>query len=73
MQQFLVGLDVGSTTVKAIVVDAATDTTIWQDYQRGGRSDRPGFLAPFVAPADTRVVRDKSGPARQARFLNSPV
>src|SRR6201986_5004727 len=34
MQQFLVGLDVGSTTVKAIVVDAATDKTIWQDYQR---------------------------------------
>src|SRR5271165_5935714 len=34
MQKFLVGLDVGSTTVKAIVVDAATDTTIWQDYQR---------------------------------------
>ena len=27
-------MDVGSTTVKAIVVDAATDTTIWQDYQR---------------------------------------
>src|ERR1700744_1256516 len=34
MEKFLVGLDVGSTTVKAIVVDAATDTTIWQDYQR---------------------------------------
>src|SRR5438270_6061235 len=34
MQQFLVGLDVGSTTVKAIVVDAATDKAIWQDYQR---------------------------------------
>src|SRR6202161_2544266 len=34
MQRFLVGLDVGSTTVKAIVVDAATDKTIWQDYQR---------------------------------------
>src|ERR1700733_985377 len=34
MHQFLVGLDVGSTTVKAIVVDAATDKTIWQDYQR---------------------------------------
>ena len=32
--KFLVGLDVGSTTVKAIVVDAATDKTIWQDYQR---------------------------------------
>ena len=42
---------------------------IWQDYQRGGRSDRPGFLAAHVAPADTRSIRRKSGPARQARFL----
>ncbi len=32
--QFLVGLDVGSTTVKAMVVDAATDQILWQDYQR---------------------------------------
>jgi predicted CoA-substrate-specific enzyme activase len=34
MHQLLVGLDVGSTTVKAVVVDAATDATLWQDYQR---------------------------------------
>src|SRR5690242_19130900 len=34
MRQLLVGLDVGSTTVKAVVVDAATDQVIWQDYQR---------------------------------------
>jgi predicted CoA-substrate-specific enzyme activase len=32
--QFMVGLDVGSTTVKAVVVDAATDKVLWQDYQR---------------------------------------
>ena len=32
--QFMVGLDVGSTTVKAIVVDAASDKVVWQDYQR---------------------------------------
>src|SRR6266436_3309306 len=32
--EFMVGLDVGSTTVKAIVVDAATDQVLWQDYQR---------------------------------------
>jgi activator of 2-hydroxyglutaryl-CoA dehydratase len=32
--QFLVGLDVGSTTVKATVVEAATDKVLWQDYQR---------------------------------------
>src|SRR6201998_3804660 len=32
--KFLVGLDVGSTTVKATVVDLATDQILWQDYQR---------------------------------------
>src|SRR5437764_1478343 len=30
----LVGMDVGSTTVKAVAVDAATDEMIWSDYQR---------------------------------------
>src|SRR5271157_3411912 len=28
------GIDVGSTTVKVIVVDDATDQILWQDYQR---------------------------------------
>jgi len=32
--KFMVGLDVGSTTVKAVVVDAKTDQILWQDYQR---------------------------------------
>ncbi len=32
--RFLVGFDVGSTTAKAIVVDAATDQILWQEYQR---------------------------------------
>src|SRR5258708_19757404 len=32
--KFMVGLDVGSTTVKAVVVDAASDKVLWQDYQR---------------------------------------
>ncbi len=32
--KFMVGLDVGSTTVKAVVVDAKTDRILWQDYQR---------------------------------------
>src|SRR5918996_6425958 len=32
--QFLVGVDVGSTTVKAVAVDAATDAMVWSDYQR---------------------------------------
>src|SRR6266511_4130808 len=32
--QLLVGVDVGSTTVKAVAVDAATDQIVWSDYQR---------------------------------------
>ncbi len=32
--KFLVGLDVGSTTVKAVVVDVSSDQVLWQDYQR---------------------------------------
>jgi activator of 2-hydroxyglutaryl-CoA dehydratase len=32
--RFMVGLDVGSTTVKATIVDAETDEVLWQDYQR---------------------------------------
>ena len=31
--KFLVGLDVGSTTVKATVVDAGTDQVLWQELQ----------------------------------------
>ena len=32
--RYLVGLDVGSTTVKAVVVDRQDDRIVWQDYQR---------------------------------------
>ena len=31
--QLMVGLDVGSTTVKAVVVRPENDQMIWQDYQ----------------------------------------
>jgi activator of 2-hydroxyglutaryl-CoA dehydratase len=33
-KQFLIGMDVGSTTVKAVVIDAATDEILWSDYHR---------------------------------------
>ncbi|UCD36791.1 MAG: CoA activase [Fidelibacterota bacterium] len=37
-----IGLDVGSTTVKAVVVDARTDQLVWRAYQRheSGQADR---------------------------------
>jgi activator of 2-hydroxyglutaryl-CoA dehydratase/predicted nucleotide-binding protein (sugar kinase/HSP70/actin superfamily) len=31
---YLIGLDVGSTTVKAVAVDETTDQIVWSDYQR---------------------------------------
>ena len=33
-RRYLVGVDVGSTTVKAVAVDAANDEMVWSDYQR---------------------------------------
>ncbi len=33
-KQFFIGMDVGSTTVKAVVIDLATDQILWSDYQR---------------------------------------
>ena len=31
---YLIGMDVGSTTVKAVAVDVDTDQIVWSDYQR---------------------------------------
>jgi hypothetical protein len=59
-------------TERGVDVKLAAEA-IWQDYQRGGRSDRPSFLAPHVAPADTRVVRKFNGPARQGRHSNGKI
>jgi activator of 2-hydroxyglutaryl-CoA dehydratase len=33
-QDLLIGMDVGSTTAKAVVIDAVTDRILWRDYQR---------------------------------------
>ena len=41
---------------------------MWRDYQRGGRHDKPGFLAEHLPQADNMAtVRKRSGPKRQAR------
>jgi hypothetical protein len=44
---------------------------IWADYHRGGRSDRPEFLRPYL-PAEAPSRRERSGsdaPKRQRRHL----
>ena len=33
-RRYFLGMDVGSTTVKMVVVDTQNDEILWQDYQR---------------------------------------
>src|SRR6266851_1027409 len=79
MHQFLVGLDVGSTTVKAIVVDAATDKTIWQDYQRHETRQSEKVLEFLrrmeedtgIAPGNTRIFVTGSGGGTIAEMIGA--
>jgi predicted CoA-substrate-specific enzyme activase len=56
--QFLVGLDVGSTTVKAVVVDADTDRVLWQDYQRH-ETKQPEKTLEFLKRMEAEVGIDR--------------
>jgi predicted CoA-substrate-specific enzyme activase len=56
--RFLVGLDVGSTTVKAVVVDAATDQALWQDYQRH-ETKQPEKALEFLKRMEAEVGIDR--------------
>ena len=57
--KFLVGLDVGSTTVKAVAVDAATDRVLWQDYQRH-ETKQPEKTLEFLKRMETEVGINRS-------------
>ncbi len=67
--RYRVGLDVGSTTVKAVVVEMATDCIVWQDYQRHD-TRQPEKLLEFldrmeaeigIAPGNCRMFITGSG------------
>jgi predicted CoA-substrate-specific enzyme activase len=79
MQHFFVGLDVGSTTVKAVVVDAATDTMLWQDYQRH-ETRQPEKVLEFlqrmendtgISKENTRVFVTGSGGGTLAEMIGA--
>jgi predicted CoA-substrate-specific enzyme activase len=53
-KQFLIGMDVGSTTVKSVVVDAATDQIIWSDYQRHD-TKQPEKVLEFLKRFETEI------------------
>ncbi len=44
--------------------------SLWSDWRRAGRREKPEFLAPYLADAEERVTRPHSvAPKRQARHL----
>ncbi|MBK5291568.1 MAG: CoA activase, partial [Acidobacteriia bacterium] len=53
-RQFSIGLDVGSTTVKAVVVDVATDEMVWSDYQRHD-TKQPEKSLEFLRRIETEI------------------
>ncbi|HZQ22718.1 MAG TPA: BadF/BadG/BcrA/BcrD ATPase family protein [Terriglobales bacterium] len=56
--KFLVGLDVGSTTVKAVIVNAANDEILWQDYQRHD-TKQPEKTLEFLKRMEAEVGMNK--------------
>jgi activator of 2-hydroxyglutaryl-CoA dehydratase/predicted nucleotide-binding protein (sugar kinase/HSP70/actin superfamily) len=56
---YLVGMDVGSTTVKAVAVDVATDAIVWSNYERH-ETKQPEKTLEFLArlEADLAIGRD---------------
>lgn len=52
--RFSIGIDVGSTTVKAVVVEADTGQIVWRDYQRHD-SRQPEVLLEFLCRMDRDV------------------
>ena len=76
---YLVGLDVGSTTVKAVVVDPENDAILWQDYQRH-ETKQPEKLLEFlrrmqdeigIAAGNARVFITGSGGGTLANLIGA--
>ena len=79
MQQLMVGLDVGSTTVKAIVTDAASEAILWQDYKRH-ETRQPEKVLEFlhrmeeetgIGPENTRIFVTGSGGGTLAEMIGA--
>src|SRR5580698_2908931 len=58
---YAIGFDVGSTTVKAVVSETASDEVVWQDYQRH-ETKQPEKVLEFLrrVEAEAGVTRDNS-------------
>lgn len=76
-RRFFIGMDVGSTTVKAVVSCGDDDTVLWRDYQRHETRQAGavyGFLRRIeedlgLQPPDTRILFTGSGGAAIAPLV----
>ncbi|HXK59089.1 MAG TPA: BadF/BadG/BcrA/BcrD ATPase family protein [Acidobacteriota bacterium] len=80
VDELILGLDVGSTTVKAVVVNPATDEILWQDYQRHETKQLEKCLEfmkrleaefPDAVPNKLRIFTTGSGGATVGEFLGA--
>ncbi|HWR52604.1 MAG TPA: BadF/BadG/BcrA/BcrD ATPase family protein [Bryobacteraceae bacterium] len=62
-QKFLIGLDVGSTTVKAVVVDVVTDEILWRDYHRHD-TKQPEKVLEFLKRFESEIPGFDAGASR---------
>ena len=76
---YSVGMDVGSTTVKAVIVNAQTDEIIWSDYQRH-ETKQPEKTLEFlkrmqdevgIAPHNCRIFITGSGGGALANLVGA--
>ena len=77
--RFMVGLDVGSTTVKAVVIERETDEIVWRDYQRH-ETKQPEKVLEFlrrmetdvnITPRNARIFMTGSGGGTLAEFIGA--
>jgi predicted CoA-substrate-specific enzyme activase len=79
MHRLFAGIDVGSTTVKAVVTDAATDEIVWKDYRRHETRQLDTLLdfltrmekEAGITPDNCRVFMTGSGGARFVELLGA--
>ncbi len=78
-RKFLIGFDVGSTTVKAVVIDEATDELVWKDYQRHDTKQpekslellRRIYAETGAGPGNARMFITGSGGSSVGRWLGA--
>jgi activator of 2-hydroxyglutaryl-CoA dehydratase/predicted nucleotide-binding protein (sugar kinase/HSP70/actin superfamily) len=61
--KFSIGIDVGSTTAKAVVFDAATGRLLWSDYQRHD-TKQPETVLGFLKRFETEIGDFDAGSSR---------